>query len=834
MLSGGVFVQELGPSVQSWPRASFIDPIGNIVAAGNMNGDVATFRFTSNGTLDYSFGGDGSVTTDLSRGGSYDWAMDAVPYTYGNVNKILVAGRAHYLTPALLRYNANGSLDNSFGTKGIVKADSGYFKDVLVQEDNGKILALGSGGLYRYTGSGAVDRSFGGDGIVEVPGRTCMALQTVEGVQYVVTGGLVAGVYTDDFILARYRLSDGSLDTSFGVNGTIVTDFGFSDYLRDLEITSSNEIIAVGRGWGGSFGFPVIGRYDSYGHEISKTVTRDVTKTTLITTVDASADELTSYGRFVNGNVGIYFTQDGGTELWRTDGTASGTSQQIGVTFFKLANLTTENSAFFFTDQNGTASRLWTSDGTSAGTVEITPPIGSTFSSLASLTMMNGALYFVANDKELWTHRPIVNAQGQPDTETVLIEDSFSKLDSLTNVNGTLYFTNGPSELWKSDGTATGTTRVAASTEFTSLASLTNANGRLCFTDGGSELWTSDVTQDGANYVWSGSGNLANLTLLNTGALYFTQSGSAGQRLFKAWLSADGMLSAPAEITGVDSTVDGDVVSLVALECSLYFATEDSLGNMAIWTTNGEGTSVYGVEIPETAVRVADSLFDIQSLTDMAGTLFFTAGHVDTAGRLGLWKVMRGSGADSAAIQDGKLVIAGGLTEFENKTQIDLFVARYNLDGTVDTSFGQGDGRYIAQVGDFPYLAQDGDGRISVAIQSDWKIVLSGGANGDPANPGPALFVTRLTSAGDLDRTFGDPPLPPSLSIADASVTEGNKGTVNMPFIVTRGGHLASSERLVCDNAGLGNQGRRLQDDCGHVDDCSRCIDGCHQRSCHW
>ncbi len=246
VLSGGVFVQELGPSVQSWPRASFIDPIGNIVAAGNMNGDVATFRFTSNGTLDYSFGGDGSVTTDLSRGGSYDWAMDAVPYTYGNVNKILVAGRAHYLTPALLRDNANGSLDNSFGTKGIVKADSGYFKDVLVQEDNGKILALGSGGLYRYTGSGAVDRSFGGDGIVEVPGRTCMALQTVEGVQYVVTGGLVAGVYTDDFILARYRLSDGSLDTSFGVNGTIVTDFGFSDYLRDLEITSSNEIIAVG------------------------------------------------------------------------------------------------------------------------------------------------------------------------------------------------------------------------------------------------------------------------------------------------------------------------------------------------------------------------------------------------------------------------------------------------------------------------------------------------------------------------------------------------------------------------------------------------------------
>ena len=84
-----------------------------------------------------------------------------------------------------------------------------------------------------------------------------------------------------------------------------------------------------------------------------------------------------------------------------------------------------------------------------------------------------------------------------------------------------------------------------------------------------------------------------------------------------------------------------NVVSLVALECSLYFTTEDSAGKMALWTTNGEGTFVNGVETPETAVRVADSLYDIQSLTDMSGTLLFTARSAATAGRLDLWKVMR-------------------------------------------------------------------------------------------------------------------------------------------------------------------------------------------------
>jgi ELWxxDGT repeat protein len=169
--------------------------------------------------------------------------------------------------------------------------------------------------------------------------------------------------------------------------------------------------------------------------------------------------------------------------------------------------------------------------------------------------------------------------------------------------------------LWKFDGTATGTTRVAESTEFTSLASLTNANGRLCFTDGGSELWTSDGTQDGTKSAWSGSGNLANLTLLNTGALYFTKrqlANNCSRPGFRGWGAER------AEISGVDSTVDGDVVSLV--------------GWSARSTSPPKTASKYGGldnerrrnicarrRDTETAVRVADSLFDIQSLADLSG-----------------------------------------------------------------------------------------------------------------------------------------------------------------------------------------------------------------------
>jgi uncharacterized delta-60 repeat protein len=279
VLSSGLFTQSLGPTSvwNDYPRAAFVDSSEKIVVAGNMNPDpnssnvdVATFRFTSDGNLDTSFSGDGIATTDVTRG-AIDTALDAVEYTYLGAKKTVVAGRTYSSTgagysgwvPILLRYNADGTLDSTFGSKGVVKSSTGGFGDVLVQD--GKILALGTPGLVRYTSSGQLDRTFDGDGIIDtLPMRTrvCMAIQG----DYVVVGGYGPGVNGyDDFILARYRLSDGSLDTTFGTGGTVTFDVGFSDKLTDLEINDS-EIIAVGRGWGSTFGFPIVVRYDDNRH----------------------------------------------------------------------------------------------------------------------------------------------------------------------------------------------------------------------------------------------------------------------------------------------------------------------------------------------------------------------------------------------------------------------------------------------------------------------------------------------------------------------------------------------------------------------------------------
>ena len=214
----------------------------------------------------------------------------------------------------------------------------------------------------------------------------------------------------------------------------------------------------------------------------------------------------------------------------------------------------------------------------------------------------------------------------------------------------------------------------------------------------------------------------------------------------------DGSLSTPVRIGGEYA----NAVSLVPLECSLYFTTLESDG-WALWTTDDEGSN-------ERAVRITSSsspYLSMQSLADVAGTFHFMATYTDGTGarHLGLWKTYRGSGADSAAIQtvngESKLIIVGGLTGFYEKLQIDLMVACYNLDGTLDRTWGGGDGKVIMPVGNFQYLAQDADGRLSVAIQKDGKIVVSGGAAPDAS--GRVFFVTRLNSDGTLDHFFSDP-----------------------------------------------------------------------------
>lgn len=245
---------------------------GKILVAGNTSaadGSVQRFalaRFNPNGGLDTTFSGDGTVTTDI--GGGADYALAVATQADG---KILVAGySANGLNNdfALARYNKNGSLDTSFSQDGKVTADFGVGDDVaysiLVQAD-GKILLAGTSNdmtddadfaLVRYNANGSLDSLFSGDGMVsnDIHGHLDRAQSaTLQPDGKILLAGTSYDGVRNQFVVVRYN-PDGSFDTAnrqVGVvrNGTAGDDtLNGSAYNDKLTGVAGNDTLSGGAG----------------------------------------------------------------------------------------------------------------------------------------------------------------------------------------------------------------------------------------------------------------------------------------------------------------------------------------------------------------------------------------------------------------------------------------------------------------------------------------------------------------------------------------------------------------------------------------------------------
>jgi uncharacterized delta-60 repeat protein len=256
---------------------------GKIVVAGkSWNGatgdyDFGVVRFNRDGSLDGSFGAGGIVLTDTGGGG--DQAESVAVQSDG---KIVVVGRDWVSTDfVVVRYNADGSLDTSFGG-GIVRTDinvsQDWAYDVVIQPD-GKILVTGEGfysggsamdvALVRYNSNGSLDTSFGGDGIVITTLSNgydrgeAIALQPDGRILVAATRDYNGG--NPDIALLRYR-ADGNLDTSFHGDGVVITDVGGrADGSHDLRVQSDGKILLVGTSSNGSNLDFALARYNADG-----------------------------------------------------------------------------------------------------------------------------------------------------------------------------------------------------------------------------------------------------------------------------------------------------------------------------------------------------------------------------------------------------------------------------------------------------------------------------------------------------------------------------------------------------------------------------------------
>jgi uncharacterized delta-60 repeat protein len=247
-------------------RTLAVQADGNILVAGvavvNGGTDFALAHYDSSGTLDTSFGTGGKVTTAFDFPGNFDRVFTVVPQPDGKFVAVGSTVMNPFANFALARFNANGTLDASFGTGGIVTTGFGVSAEATsaaVQAD-GKIVAAGFANLdgahdfalVRYNSNGTLDASFGTGGKVTTAflsqgfseaQANSVAVQP-DGRIVAAGNAMVGGAF--DFALARYN-SNGTLDASFGTGGRVTTDFaGANDQAESVAVQPDGRIIAAG------------------------------------------------------------------------------------------------------------------------------------------------------------------------------------------------------------------------------------------------------------------------------------------------------------------------------------------------------------------------------------------------------------------------------------------------------------------------------------------------------------------------------------------------------------------------------------------------------------
>jgi ELWxxDGT repeat protein len=317
--------------------------------------------------------------------------------------------------------------------------------------------------------------------------------------------------------------------------------------------------------------------------------------------------------------------------LWETDGTVAGTFELTGIAGAsstgldpdELAPLNADEVLFNGVDKGG-MSGLWETDGTAAGTHELTGIAGAETLSPglypSDLTAYNGQILFAGTD---------------------------------ASHNGGLWVTNGA---------AAGTHELTVAGAFTlpqgwfggglKPADLTVYNGLVFFrgydASGGVGLWETDGTGSGTHELTGVAGAATvgqsidppglmpdDLTVYN-GQLLFSGNDSNGQT--GLWES-DGTVSGTHELTGIagaPTTGKGlNPFDLTVFNGHVLFNGTDSSGQLGLWETDGTAAGTHELTGIAGAQTTGSGLYP-SDLTVLNGHVLF--GGVDSSGQVGLWE----------------------------------------------------------------------------------------------------------------------------------------------------------------------------------------------------
>ncbi len=284
--NAGKVVTSFSSSIEE-AKAVFLQSDGKILIAGyaqfSATGkDFLVARYLENGTLDSGFGDNGKTIIDVQLGSddiAHSMIVDAV-------GRIILAGSSDdgvNKNAAMIRLDASGIIDVSFGTNGKVLTDfvGGQQDEVKVIKQHaltGKLILGGQSAstsnialpiIARYNEDGAIDSTFNATGIL-APTVSAGDLQRsimVEDLEVAANGKisaagwrkLVSTSISSEFWTCRV-LTNGTLDNTFSTDGVLAySETGGSYYAYSLDLNANQDMIIAGtRSYLGSNDFRIL------------------------------------------------------------------------------------------------------------------------------------------------------------------------------------------------------------------------------------------------------------------------------------------------------------------------------------------------------------------------------------------------------------------------------------------------------------------------------------------------------------------------------------------------------------------------------------------------
>jgi len=254
----GIWISET-PNTREDFREILLQSDGKILIAGKTEiigqpTSSLVIRLNSDGTIDNDFGENGIANSIVPDGYNPKFAK------LNSKEEIITGGFLldNSTNIILIKFNQQGEIDLSFGVNGVMVDNTildEFANSIAIQNDDKIIVGTGitniSGrdfGMVRFNQNGSLDTNFGSNGRVStdfsLTSNTAHSVILQEDGK-IILGGFLGTTPNHDYAIARYDTL-GNLDVTFGNDGKVITDFELDDLMFASTIQSDGKLLCAG------------------------------------------------------------------------------------------------------------------------------------------------------------------------------------------------------------------------------------------------------------------------------------------------------------------------------------------------------------------------------------------------------------------------------------------------------------------------------------------------------------------------------------------------------------------------------------------------------------